>query len=256
MRALRCLLTRAGWQFLRFDDPRIGFQRQIDADADSIRAVGLRSAEPLGISPPMPDAITTGVPEAKVLVLASASPRRRDLLARENVPFEVIPADIPERQHPGEAPAEFASRLAGEKALVVAKRIGPNPPRWVLGADTIVVIDGDILGKPTGVANAEQLLARLVGRTHTVITAFTLVSTGDFVLHSSWSESRVTMRAADADEIRAYVATGEPMDKAGAYAVQGLGGTLVENVAGSWDNVIGLPVAEVLAKWAGLCEGR
>lgn len=194
----------------------------------------------------------TGAP----LVLASASPRRRDLLTREDVRFEVIPADIPEEMQSDEAPAAFALRLAGEKALAVARRLGPHPPRWVLGADTIVVIDDDVLGKPTDAADAEQLLARLVGRTHSVITAFTLVQSDDCVLHSDWLESRVTMRAADAEEIRDYVATGEPMDKAGAYAVQGIGGTLVEKVAGSMDNVIGLPVAEVLAKWASLCEGR
>jgi septum formation protein len=186
------------------------------------------------------------------LVLASASPRRRDLLARENVDFEVVPADIPEEHRPDEAPTAFASRLAGEKALAVARRIGPDPPRWVLGADTIVVIDGDILGKPIDDADAERLLTRLVGRTHSVITAFALVKSGDWVLHSDWLESRVSMRTADLAEIRAYVATGEPMDKAGAYAVQGIGGTLVEKVEGSWDNVIGLPVAEVLARWAKL----
>jgi septum formation protein len=190
------------------------------------------------------------------LVLASASPRRRDLLARESVRFEVIPADIPEEARPDEAPAEFASRLAGEKALAVAARLGSDPPRWVLGADTIVVIDGDILGKPTDARNAEHLLGRLVGRTHSVITAFALTHSGDGTLEREWIESRVTMRAASAEEIRSYVETGEPMDKAGAYAVQGIGGTLVEKVVGSLDNVIGLPVAEVLATWARLRETK
>lgn len=203
----------------------------------------------------MPESPIPGSIDAP-LVLASASPRRRDLLAREGVHFEVVPADIPEQHRPDETPSAFASRLAGEKALAVARRLGPDPPRWVLGADTIVVIDGDILGKPTDVADAERLLTRLVGRTHSVITAYALVNSGDRVVHCDWLESRVSMRAADLAEIRAYVATGEPMDKAGAYAVQGIGGTLVAKVEGSWDNVIGLPVAEVLAQWAKLCEQR
>lgn len=191
---------------------------------------------------------------AAPLVLASASPRRRDLLAREGVHFEVVPADIPEEPRPDEAPASFASRLAGEKALAVARRLDPVAHRWVLGADTIVVIGGDILGKPTDEADAERLLARLVGRTHSVITGYAWLHTSDCALHIDWLESRVSMREADAAEIRAYVETGEPMDKAGAYAVQGLGGTLVKKVEGSWDNVIGLPVAEVLARWASLRE--
>lgn len=190
------------------------------------------------------------------LVLASASPRRRDLLSREKVRFEVVPADIVEEPSADESPVALAGRLAWEKALAVARQIGPEPPRWVLGADTIVVIDDDILGKPVDIADAQRLLALLVGRTHSVITAFALVESGDQILHSNWLESRVTMRAADAQEIRAYVETGEPMDKAGAYAVQGIGGTLVEKVEGSWDNVIGLPVAEVLAHWADLCAER
>lgn len=190
------------------------------------------------------------------LILASASPRRRDLLAREAVRFEVIPANVPEEPRAGESPATFATRLAAEKALAVARRVGPHPPRWVLAADTIVVIDDDVLGKPSDSAHAEQLLARLVGRTHSVITAFTLVCSATCELHSDWIESRVTMRRADAEEIRAYVATGEPMDKAGAYALQGVGGSLVEKVEGSRDNVIGLPVGEVLERWAALREGR
>jgi septum formation protein len=188
------------------------------------------------------------------LVLASASPRRRDLLERENIQFDVIPADIPEQLGPDEAPAAFATRLAQDKALTVAKRIGGVPPRWVLGADTIVVIEGDVLGKPVDVPHARRLLARLVGQTHSVITAFSLVRSDNKVPHSDWIESRVTMREATAREIREYVDTGEPMDKAGAYALQGIGASLVAKVEGSRDNVIGLPVAEVLLKWSSLRE--
>ncbi len=194
--------------------------------------------------------------DSALLILASASPRRRDLLSRENVRFEVIPSDIPEQPRPGESPTTLATRLSGEKALAVARRIGPYPQRWILGADTIVVIDGDVLGKPTDRPHAEQLLARLVGTTHSVITAFALACSASHRLHTDWVESRVTMRAADAEEIRAYVATGEPMDKAGAYALQGVGGDFVEKVEGSRDNVIGLPVAEVLRRLTALREGR
>jgi septum formation protein len=186
------------------------------------------------------------------LVLASASPRRRDLLSRENIRFEVIPADIEETPRAEESPVALAERLAGEKALAVARRVGPEPPRWVLGADTIVVIDDEILGKPVDPEHAERLLAQLVGRTHSVITAFTLVCSDTCEPHSDWIESRVTMRTANAEEIRAYVATGEPMDKAGAYALQGIGGQFVEKVVGSRDNVIGLPVENVLECWAAL----
>jgi septum formation protein len=190
------------------------------------------------------------------LILASASPRRRDLLTREKVEFEVIPADIAELPQPDESPVELALRLSGEKALAVASRVGPEPARWVLGADTIVVIDDDILGKPVDAVDAERLLGRLVGRTHSVITAFTLLCSDRCDPHADWIESRVTMRVASAEEIRTYVATGEPMDKAGAYALQGIGGDLVEKVVGSRDNVIGLHVEIVLERWAALREAR
>ncbi len=190
------------------------------------------------------------------LILASASPRRRDLLSRENIRFEVIPADIEEEPRPEESPVALAERLAREKALAVARRIGPEPPRWVLGADTIVVIDDEILGKPVDSDHAQRLLAQLVGRTHSVITAFTLVCSDRCEPDGDWVESRVTMRAADAEEIRAYVATGEPMDKAGAYALQGIGRQFVEKVVGSRDNVIGLPVEQVLERWAALRGAR
>lgn len=188
------------------------------------------------------------------MVLASASPRRSDLLRREGVAFEIIPADIPEIASPGEAPSAFATRLASEKALAVAERIGPDPARWVLGADTIVVIDQDILGKPTDSEHAEHLLTLLTGRTHSVITGFAWVYSSGCRVDCNWVESRVSMHEVGQEAIRAYVATGEPMDKAGAYAVQGMGGKLVDTVEGSLDNVIGLPVKEVLSRFAYLSE--
>lgn len=188
------------------------------------------------------------------IVLASASPRRSDLLAREGIDFEIVPADIPELQRAGEAPGDLAIRLASEKALAVAERIGTEPARWVLGADTIVIIDGKVLGKPTDAADAEHLLGQLKGRTHSVITGFAWANSGNLSVHCQSEESRVSMIDVSAEEIRDYVATGEPMDKAGAYAVQGMGGKLVERVDGSIDNVIGLPVKEVLASLASLRE--
>lgn len=191
------------------------------------------------------------------LVLASASPRRRDLLQREGIAFEAIPADIDETHRAGESPEALVKRLAREKAEAVASRVGAAPPRWVLGSDTIVVIDADVLGKPEDEAHAEALLARITGRTHEVITGYAFVHSANARPAEVRSQSsRVSMREAGADEIRAYVATGEPMDKAGAYAVQGEGARFVTKVEGSEDNVIGLPVREVAALWSTLREAR
>jgi septum formation protein len=181
---------------------------------------------------------------AQPLVLASGSPRRRELLTRAGIGFEVIPADIPEYARPDESPREMAIRLAGEKALAVARRLGPEPPRPVLGADTIVVLGREVIGKPKDAEDAVGLLQRLLGHEHAVITGFALADSGTLAVESDAVTSRVAMRDASEEEIRDYVATGEPLDKAGAYAVQGLGARFVERVEGSRDNVIGLPVAE------------
>jgi septum formation protein len=180
------------------------------------------------------------------LVLASASPRRRELLARAGVRFEVIPAGIDEDVRPGEAPAALAGRLAREKALAVASRVGPDPARFVLGADTIVVLGESVLGKPRDPRDAEAMLSRLVGRTHRVITAVVVARSHDLGWRARTVESRVRMRPAELEEIRAYVATGEPLDKAGAYAAQGRGRRFVAEIAGSESNVIGLPLDETL----------
>jgi septum formation protein len=186
------------------------------------------------------------------LILASESPRRRELLARAGVAVEVIPADIPERELPGEKPGDFAVRLATEKALAVARRVGPVPRRRVLGADTIVVVGDAILGKPRDALHAERLLARLVGRSHEVITAVALAVSDTLEVRTTAVASRVTMRQASAAELRAYVATGEPLDKAGAYAIQGGGRRFIRELEGSESNVIGLPVEETLALLAAL----
>lgn len=180
------------------------------------------------------------------LVLGSGSPRRRELLARAGVAFEPLPADIDETSRPGERPAELAARLAREKALAVAARVGAHPARLVLGADTIVVVDDDVLGKPDDADHAVRLLSRLVGRTHRVLTAVAVVHSTSRELNSCLVESRVAMRRADREELRRYVASGESLDKAGGYAAQGEGRRLIERIEGSESNVIGLPLAETL----------
>jgi len=179
------------------------------------------------------------------LILASGSPRRRDLLGQVGVPIDIRPADIAELRHPGEAPV--ALRMACEKALAVAGRVGPAPVRWVLGADTIVTLDGDVLGKPENSAHSIELLSRLVGRRHSVITAVALVASDALDPRTLHVTSDVTMRPADLKEIREYVATGEPLDKAGGYAAQGEGRRFIERIDGSESNVIGLPLDETLS---------
>ena len=182
------------------------------------------------------------------LVLGSGSPRRRELLTRAGIAFEVLPADIDEIAEVGEEPAAFALRLAREKAHAVAMRVGAAPRRLVLGADTIVVIDADVLGKPTDPEDAVRLLSRLVGREHRVLTAVAVIAS-DRLAHAATCvvTSRVSMHPASEAEIRRYVATGEPLDKAGAYAAQGEGRRFVERIDGSESNVIGLPIDETLA---------
>jgi septum formation protein len=172
-----------------------------------------------------------------VLVLASGSPRRRQLLEMLGIPIEVRPSHIPELRNPGESPQAYAERLAREKAASV-----PGP--LVLGADTTVVLDGEVLEKPVDAADALRMLRRLQGRVHQVITAIAL-KTPDRMLGAT-DLTAVTFRPADDDSLRAYVATGEPMDKAGAYGIQGYGAALVERIDGDFFGVMGLPVRLVL----------
>jgi len=175
-----------------------------------------------------------------MLVLASASPRRRELLSGLGVPFEVRPADVPEVRRPGEEPARFAARLAREKATAVAR-----PGEWVLGADTIVVVDEEILGKPADAADARRMLALLSGRAHHVLTAVALIGPGGELAGELVGDTVVEFRDLTGEEIADYVAGGEPMDKAGAYAIQGGAGRFVRRTEGSYSNVVGLPVEEV-----------
>lgn len=178
------------------------------------------------------------------LILASASPRRRELLSNAGISFIVIPSSAPETMQAGETPQEYALRVAGEKALDVARS---HPGFWVLAADTIVEIDGQVLGKPRDEADGQRMLRLLSGRTHRVMTAFILLDGEGQARATQAVASRVTFRPLADGQIDDYLATGEPFDKAGAYAVQGLGAALVERVEGSYTNIVGLPIDEVLA---------
>ena len=181
------------------------------------------------------------------LVLASASPRRQELLAGLGVAFTVVPSDIPE-EHPAAPPPEAIAAVALAKARAVALRLPSDAV--VLGADTEVVLDGRLLGKPRDAADAVRILRELRGRTHEVITGVALVARGGE--EATAVTTRVTMRDYDTPEIEAYVATGEPLDKAGAYGVQGLGARLVARVDGCLTNVVGLPISttrELLERW-------
>ena len=178
---------------------------------------------------------------APPVILASQSPRRRELLALVGIPHIVRPADIDETYLPGEDPRAHAERLAREKAAVIART---EPDAIVIGSDTIVVVDGEVLGKPRDEAHAAEMLARLSGRAHVVLTAVAVMWRG--VELSAVEEVDVTFHALDAESIRAYIATGEPMDKAGAYGIQGYGATIVERVDGDYFAVMGLPLQRLV----------
>jgi septum formation protein len=175
-----------------------------------------------------------------MIVLASASPRRQELLRNAGIAFTVQPADIDETVLAGESPRDCAERLAREKALAVFQN---RPQEFVLGADTIVVVDDLILGKPRDAGDAMRMLRLLSGRTHEVITGVCLAGPAGSATVSE--ATLVSMCAIPDDEIRAYVATGEPMDKAGAYAIQGLASRWIPRIEGDYSNVVGLPVALV-----------
>jgi septum formation protein len=175
------------------------------------------------------------------VILASQSPRRRELLTLVGIPHTVRPADIDEAYLPGEQPRAHCERLAREKAAVVA---AAEPDAVVVGSDTIVVVDGDVLGKPRDEAHAAEMLARLSGRSHVVMTAVAVQWRG--VELSGVEEVDVTFHPLDAARIRAYIATGEPMDKAGAYGIQGYGATIVQRVDGDYFAVMGLPLQRLV----------
>ncbi|HUU00874.1 MAG TPA: Maf family protein [Myxococcota bacterium] len=178
-----------------------------------------------------------------MLVLASASPRRKELLAMAGVSFIVIPAGIAERPLPGEGAGSFSARAAREKAQAVRRR---EASAWVLGADTTVVLDGAILGKPADENEAGRMLRALSGREHRVLTAVALLKPDGALFGERLLQTRVRFRRLSEALIECYTATGEPRDKAGAYGIQGRGAMLVESIDGSYTNIVGLPLPETL----------
>lgn len=184
------------------------------------------------------------------IILASSSPRRKAILQKMRLSFDVWPANIIENIQYGELPSSHCLRLAEEKARVVAKRYFQSAFGrqkryiWILGADTVVSIDNLILGKPIDIKEAEKMLNLLKGRYHTVVTAFCLLNTFTGYVVKRVVESKVKIKKLMDKEIDDYIKTGEPFDKAGAYAVQGIGGFMVEEIEGSYTNVVGLPVEE------------
>ena len=182
------------------------------------------------------------VPSAR-MILASESPRRRELLAAVGVPFRVVPSGVDEIPRPGESPARFVRRAALDKGEAVAAM---HPSSFVLSADTIVVADGRILGKPRDRAEARRMLSRLAGREHRVYTGICLLCRGRGFRDLGTEVTRVRFRPLTAAEVAAYARTGECDDKAGAYAAQGAGMLLIDRVAGSFSNVVGLPMTRVV----------
>jgi septum formation protein len=175
------------------------------------------------------------------LVLASQSPRRAELLRMLGLTFDVVPADIDEAYYPFEEPGVHAQRLAREKAEAIAVL---HPDAVVIGADTVVVIDGDLLGKPVDAADAVRMLLLLQGRTHIVASGIAVVSNG--IVRADVERVHVLFRPFEATFAAEYVATGEPMDKAGAYGIQGYGATLVQGIEGDYFAVMGLPIARMV----------
>lgn len=173
-------------------------------------------------------------------ILASASPRRRELLQSIGLELEVRPSHVPEVHQPGEAPEEYVARLSRDKAAALA---GVFPSDWVIAADTTVVLDDQLLEKPADAADAARMLAQLAGRTHTVYTGVTLENSALGWRDTRVAESEVRMLPLSDADIEWYVATGEPLDKAGAYGVQGKGAMFIEAIHGSYTNVVGLPLA-------------
>jgi len=182
-----------------------------------------------------------------MIYLASASPRRQELLRQVGLEYQVIPADIHEAQQPGETPFEYVCRVAADKARTVAARIRSRglAVHPVLGADTEVVVDGEILGKPRDRIHARQMLTRLAGRSHAVVTALCLLTPAGAL--EAVSESRVTFAPLTDAEIGRYVDGGEADDKAGGYAIQGRAAGFISRIEGSYSGVMGLPLHELCA---------
>ncbi|MBS1800057.1 MAG: septum formation inhibitor Maf [Acidobacteria bacterium] len=193
-----------------------------------------------------------------MLILASSSPRRHELLKQAGFDFTVEAADIDERIQPGETPAKYVQRLAVEKAQAVYDRArheeDSGEPLLVLGADTTVVSDGEILGKPADQVDARRMLQRLAGRTHQVLTGIAVVSSRGVV--SEVEITQVFFDLIDEQELLRYLASGEPMDKAGAYGIQGYAARWIPRIEGCYFNVMGLPLARTIALIAKAGEGH
>jgi septum formation protein len=179
------------------------------------------------------------------IYLASRSPRRQELLRQIGVEFDTVAADVDEQLRTGEPPGQFALRVARDKAYAALAKVHDRhiPVRPVLGADTCIALGDDVLGKPGDRADAERMLARLAGRNHTVLSAIHVVN-GD-TDHAALSATQVTFARLDRAQIRRYWESGEPRDKAGAYAIQGLGAAFVTHIDGSYSGVVGLPLYEL-----------
>lgn len=177
------------------------------------------------------------------LILASKSPRRKELLEQAGLNFNVMPSSFDEDSVVIKEPAGYAMHLAENKAADIARQY---PERVVIGADTIVIIDGMVLNKPKDTAHAREMLLQLAGNTHQVITGFSIVCEAEKRKYASFCQTDVVFKALSRDEVEWYIHTDEPYDKAGGYAIQGLGSFMIEKVSGSYTNVVGLPVCEVM----------
>lgn len=177
------------------------------------------------------------------LILASSSPRRYELLKQLGLDFEVIPSEVEEDPLPGESPRDHVIRLAEAKALDVGKRF---PGTWVIGADTIVYVDGILLGKPKTREEASKMLQLLSGKEHRVLTGISVRHLNRGKGESEAVETAVKVKSLTTDEMNWYISTGEPFDKAGGYGIQGIGSFMIESIKGSYTNVVGLPLCELM----------
>ena len=178
------------------------------------------------------------------IVLASTSPRRKDILESVGINFEIIAPSSDESILGSENPKDYALRLASEKACSVSQNLEGN--YLVIGADTIVVVDNEILGKPMDEEDAGRMLNRISGRVHHVFTAFSISQPKNIILHSEIVDTKVVVKTLEPAEIEGYIKSEEPMDKAGAYGIQGIGAFMIRGIKGSYTNVVGLPLVEVL----------
>jgi septum formation protein len=174
------------------------------------------------------------------IILASQSPRRRELLASIGLTFDVMPSDVPEVHQPGESPEEYVARLSRDKAAAITAK---HEDAWIIAADTTVLLGDELLEKPADDTDARRMLAAIAGKTHIVYSGVTLQNASRGWRETRVAESEVRMLPLDERDIAWYVSTGEPRDKAGAYAVQGIGAMFIDSIHGSYTNVVGLPLA-------------